>query len=152
MNNKYIKPEKDISTLLSDENSTRLSEIVAKSKELQVLNTLLKQNLEAPLRDHCIVANFRDGTLVIAADSGAWSTQLRYLCPTLLEPLRKHKEFSSLCRIEFYVSPKDKVQRKDDNSGRLQPLNDQTVELLNQTADGIDDPDLHKALKKLAKR
>jgi len=151
MNDEFKKHEKEISDLLSEDSGTRLSQIVSKSKELQTLDKILNETLEAPLRDHCIVANFRNGTLVIEIDNGSWATQFRYLTPTLLEPLRKHKAFAGLSRIEFYISPETKKSiKKEEYTGPSPTLAEQTAELLNLTAEGIDDPELKAALKKLS--
>jgi len=152
MNNKYIPPEKDIDSLLSEEGETRLSALMSKSRELKVLDRILNETLDSPLRDHVIVANFREGTLVIEANSGEWSTHLRYLAPTLLEPLRKHKEFASLCRVQFYVSPKtsEKVSDQEETKKVLPTLETESIKLIKSTADGIDDPELSAALKRLA--
>ena len=50
--------------------------------------THVRAALPAPEKDHVVSVSYRDETLVVAMDSAAWSSRLRYAQQELLERLR----------------------------------------------------------------
>lgn len=79
---------------------------------LQQLTPLLNETLPLPLPDHCTLANYRQGRLIIAVSNQAIATRLRFLLPDLRQQLRKHPIFAGLVGIDFYITkpiPNSKV-------------------------------------------
>jgi hypothetical protein len=52
------------------------------------LGTQVREALTGPEKDHVISASYRDSTLIVIADSAAWSTHIRYAQQQLLERVR----------------------------------------------------------------
>ncbi len=63
-----------------------LSALERRAGQVLTLTGKVKQALPSPERDHVIAAVFHDDTLVITADSAAWTAQIRFA----IDDLRKH--------------------------------------------------------------
>ena len=85
-------------------NDTLLESYVQTAKRIAALSALLKEVLPAALRGHCEVANYKDGCLIIQANSAAWATQLRYLVADLQTRLSAIAPFKELTTIRYYVA------------------------------------------------
>ncbi|MCI0507710.1 MAG: DUF721 domain-containing protein [Gammaproteobacteria bacterium] len=95
---------RSIGHLLNNANAG-LANVIQRSKELQKLSTYLKNAVDAPLSEHIYVANIRDVTLVIGADSAVWHTRIKYLGPMILEQLKQVPGLENLQQIEFRIQP-----------------------------------------------
>jgi hypothetical protein len=80
-----------------------LKPLLKKLDELEKLQIFVKTQIEPPLNEHCRVANYRDGCLILTVDSAAFATRLRYEIPDLLEKLRSVPRFCGLKTIEFSI-------------------------------------------------
>jgi hypothetical protein len=67
--------------------SSESSRLFSRARALGELDALVHQLIPAPLNGHCRVLAVRDDTLIVAADSAAWATRLRYQCPQLAKHL-----------------------------------------------------------------
>lgn len=76
-----------------------------KIRQLQQLQQQVEPFIPQEIQSHCQVANLRDGVLVFALSSSAWSTSFRYLVPQLLSTLRQKAGLPQLSSIEFYIEP-----------------------------------------------
>jgi len=65
-------PQK-ISNILTN-GSPELSRILRQTYVLNTLNTILNQLLSEPSKRHCHIANVREQTIILHADSPAWAT------------------------------------------------------------------------------
>jgi hypothetical protein len=61
--------------------------LIARATLLAQYDERLRAHLPEPLDRHCVLANLRGNTAVLAADSAAWASRLRYLAPALLPRL-----------------------------------------------------------------
>lgn len=119
--------------------------VLQKAQRLQQMQTQLSQLLPADLAPHVTLTNLRGSLLLLSADSNAWAMRLRYLCPDLLAQLRQ--KGWPCQRIDIKVAtgyappPAPTVQRKLSPTAR---------QLLRQTAQHLDNPELAASLKKLA--
>ncbi len=77
---------------------------------LQAIDGQLRRLLAAPIVDHVRVANYRDGELVLQADSPAWRTRLRFAVPGLERELRT--SLGDLRRIRVTTRPQDLPQSR----------------------------------------
>jgi len=134
---------------LNSSNQT-LQQLVKKAERLLDLNQRLLEQLATPLKEHCKLANWRNGCLVIETDSAVWATQLRYSSPDLLERLRKIPEFYGLCSIHCYIRPAVSVADAEVHSSMS--LSPENAELIAATASGIEDKALSSALQRLARQ
>ena len=96
------KPEKTIRSLLNNNNG-QLGQLLKKNQQLETINALVQPLLDEELALHCQVANFREGCLVLQADSAAWATRLRYQIPVLLQALRTPDRLPNIATIRLIV-------------------------------------------------
>lgn len=76
--------------------SNNLGELLRHVQRLQRLTALLRDALPAPLKDHCCVANLRDGILILHADTPVWAHQLRYHLPQVLQHVALNERLEPL--------------------------------------------------------
>jgi hypothetical protein len=69
------------------------------------LQRLLESQLQPAAREHCHVASWREGSLLLIVTDGHWATRLRYQQKRLQRQLQAFDEFASLTRILFKVQP-----------------------------------------------
>lgn len=126
-----------------------LQPLFARAHRLQALNRLLRGALGAPLGPHVSLCNIRADTAVVAADSPAWLTQLRYLAPTVLHILQSQPGLESLRKVRFKVQPASEPMEPVAPPRRAS-LSPSGAEILKSAAEGMQDPALAEALRRLA--
>ncbi|MGH8448219.1 DUF721 domain-containing protein [Pseudomonas sp.] len=124
-----------------------LKAIFGHAQRLGHLQRLLESQLQPAAREHCHVASWREGHLLLIVTDGHWATRLRYQQKRLLRQLMAFDEFASLTRIQFKVQPSTQPQSA---TGQTMDLSENAAETLQATADGINDPGLRAALERLA--
>lgn len=126
-----------------------LGALVERGRLLTRLTESIRACLPVPCSEHCRVANFHDGQLVLAADSPAWSARLRFHAPELTR-LLKRQHGLGVRQVRVMVSPP--IDTLIPKRSARRDLSHKSAELLQQTAAGIDDPELRSALLRLAGR
>lgn len=124
-----------------------LKALFSHAQRLSHLQRLLESQLQPAVREHCYVASWREGSLLLVVTDGHWATRLRYQQKRLQRDLQALQEFSSLTRILFKVQPPT-VQSKAGE--RSIDLSISAGENIQATAEGISDPNLRAALERLA--
>lgn len=133
------------STLLRQARPLRL--LLNQAERLVHLQRLLESQLQPAAREHCHVASWRDGTLLLVVTDGHWATRLRYQQKRLQRQLQELEAFGNLQRILFKVQPPVAPPKRASNSTEL---SQNAAESLRDTAEGITDPKLRAALERLA--
>ncbi|MDN5508668.1 MAG: DciA family protein, partial [Pseudomonas sp.] len=82
-----------------------LKAIFGHAKRLGHLQRLLESQLQPAAREHCHVASWREGNLLLIVTDGHWATRLRYQQKRLQRQLMAFEEFAGLTRIQFKVQP-----------------------------------------------
>jgi hypothetical protein len=72
---------------LLGEPGSHLARLVSRAGRLAALDRDLRARLPRPLADHCQVANLRENSIILHADSPVWAARLRYQRAMLLEAL-----------------------------------------------------------------
>ena len=124
-----------------------LKAIFVQAQRLSHWQRLLDSQLQPAAREHCHVASWREGTLLLIVTDGHWATRLRYQQKRLQRQLQAFEEFANLTRILFKVQPPTVQQGA---AGHTMDLSNQAAETLQATAEGISDPNLRAALERLA--
>lgn len=124
-----------------------LRAIFRQAERLTHLQRLLESQLQPAAREHCRVASWREGCLLLVVTDGHWATRLRYQQRRLQRQLVMFDEFASLTRILFKVQPPAPPQGAATHTIDLS-IN--AAENIQATADGISDPKLRAALERLA--
>ena len=124
-----------------------LRAIFRQAERLTHLQRLLESQLQPAAREHCRVASWREGCLLLVVTDGHWATRLRYQQRRLQRQLMGFDEFASLMRIQFKVQPPAPPQGAATHTIDLSP---DAAENIQATAEGISDPKLRAALERLA--
>lgn len=124
-----------------------LKALFDQAQRIDRLQHLLDNQLPPAARDHCRVASFREGTLVLVVGDGNWATRLRYQQRRLQQGLSRLPEFAGLARIAFKVRPDASVPAP---SRPVPELSEAAACSLRAAAEGIADPRLREALERLA--
>ena len=98
MNKKRPKPLND----LTDSAQGSLRYLLDNLAKIKQTDRLVKHKLPEELKDHCRVINIRDNSIVLAANSAAWATRIKFNLPTLLSQLRADG-FAGLSKIELII-------------------------------------------------
>ncbi|WP_191487178.1 DUF721 domain-containing protein [Pseudomonas sp. FEN] len=124
-----------------------LKAIFGHAQRLAHLQRLLESQLQPAAREHCHVASWREGSLLLIVTDGHWATRLRYQQKRLQRQLQAFDVFDGLTRILFKVQPPTVPQGA---VGHTMDLSVNAAQTIQDTADGISDPNLRAALERLA--
>ena len=127
--------------------SDRLSQICNHTEVIYKLQITLRKNLDDPLDKHVVVADYRQKTLVLHTDSGAWAAKLRYLTPEIITAFKG--ELPELRTIRIKVVLPDPPNQTSRRAVKVSP---DTVDGIRQVADKIADKALRSTLYNIAKR
>ncbi|AYC34186.1 DUF721 domain-containing protein [Pseudomonas cavernae] len=126
-----------------------LQALFNQAERLTHLQHLLDSQLQPAAREHCHIASWREGCLLLIVTDGHWATRLRYQQRRLQRQLQGFDEFANLTKILIKVQPPSGNSR---GNGRSINLSVNAAEAIQATADGISDPKLRAALERLASR
>jgi hypothetical protein len=138
-------PAKAPSALLRE--ARPLQSLFSEAQRLSLLQQLVEGQLEPAAREHCKVATWREGHLVLIVSDGQWATRLRYREKRLLKQLGELAEFSGLQRISLKVRPPVSAPQA---AARQVSLSADAARSIQASAEGISDPQLRAALERLA--
>jgi hypothetical protein len=125
--------------------------LIERAQRLQALTEVLRAGVDPVLAGHITLVNLRDDSAIIAADTPAWLATIRYLQPTFLQLLRAQPGLAGLRQIQFKVQPASGPEPTDPAAHRA-ALSASGARILEGAAAGIQDPDLARALRRLATR
>lgn len=124
-----------------------LKALFNEAQRLAHLQRLVESQLQPAAREHCHVASWRGGCLLLIVTDGHWATRLRYQQRRLQRQLQALEEFATLTKILFKVQPQSSNSR---GTGRTLRLSKAAAENIQASAEGISDPKLRAALQRLA--
>ncbi|MFU6378131.1 DciA family protein [Metapseudomonas otitidis] len=140
-------PARSPVALLKEEKPLRA--LFDQAQRIDHLQRVLEGQLQPAAREHCRVASWRDGCLLLIISDGHWATRLRYQQRRLQRQLQALEEFANLTKIIFKVQPSRSAGRTPSQGAALSAY---AAESLQSTAEGISDPRLRAALERLASR
>ncbi len=127
--------------------SRPLQALFDQAQRIAHLQALVDVQLEEAAREHCRVASWRDGCLLLLTSNGHWATRLHYQQRRLQRQLQVLPEFAGLLKIQIKVRP---PTGQVEYVGRKSELSSAAADSLNSAAEGISDPKLRAALERLA--
>lgn len=125
-----------------------LQALLGAAQRLGKLQALVETQLEPAAREHCLVASWQDGCLLLLTSNGHWATRLHYQQRRLQRALQQLPEFAELQKIQIKVRPPNTPVAYQSNSVELSAV---AAESLQTAAEGISDPKLRAALERLAR-
>lgn len=141
---KHIKTPRTLGSFLGKDRHLR--HLVEQAKANSTLLETVQQWLPAPLHLHCHAAHVHDGQLVLYTDSPAWVMRLRFSAPQILEGLRKTLPNLRGIRVRVQLAEQTRQRKR-----RRPQLPDSARELLRETAENLDNPELSAALQRLSR-
>ena len=138
-------PAQPPAALLRQNRPLRL--LLNQAERLEHLQRLLESQLQPAAREHCHVASWRDGTLLLLVTDGHWATRLRYQQKRLLRQLQELEAFGNLKRILYKVQPPLVPAKR---GGNHVVLSNNAAMSIRDSAQDIADPKLRAALERLA--
>lgn len=139
-------PAKTPKALLQDNKSLRA--LFSAAQRLSKLQALVEAQLEPAAREHCQVASWHEGCLLLLTSNGHWATRLHYQQRRLQRLLQVLPEFTGLQKIQVKVRPPN---TQVAYQGSKVTLSESAAESLNCAAEGIEDSKLRAALERLAR-
>ncbi len=145
MRDRARRPE-SLAKVLNDSGSGVLGELLAHARRLRDLDQRLAACLPADLAPHCRVADYRDESLTLGADSPLWASRLRFGVPLIQAALGLESRCSVRVRVLIPIT--------DPHQRRLpQPaISAASRAWLRHTAELTEDAALRAAWLKLADR
>jgi len=129
---------------------TPLGRLMAAGRRLGLANEALDEFLDEPLKGRVIVARASGETLILVAESPAWSARVRYLTPQILDHLRSRLNNPRLNRVKIVTRP---TELPADPPARPRPrLSSRSAALLECVARSSDNQALARILQRLAGR
>jgi hypothetical protein len=122
-------------------------DLISKSQEQHALLLQVRRLIPAPLNSHCAAAIKKNTQLVIYVDSSTWASRLRFSVRDLTKQLKSENISVERIRVRVIIKTKAAVTKR----GPLRKMTPDNASIINQTADGIADPSLRAALKRLGK-
>lgn len=132
-----------------------LAILVTRTRQLQRLTRLLREQLDETLAPHCYIGNLEPNYLTILVDSAAWASRLRFESSQLPDKLRSvHPAFARLehIKVKIITDLRAEAPKTDSQDVHRPHLNFENAQIINSLADSIEDTDLQDALHRLARR
>lgn len=141
-------PSKKLQHYLTDITAKHLA-VPSNLRLLPVWRTLWKQCAEEPLATHTHPVHYVDGCLILHADSSVWVSKVLHQRPRLIRRLRAHAP-APLTDLHVRVA-RTPYRSAVDRLPQLR-LSQAARDCINTFADGITDPELRAALRRLGRK
>ena len=112
-----------------------LQPLLERAQILQSLTRVLREALDPVIADHISLVNLDNDTAIVAADTPAWLTKVRYLAPILLQQLQQQRGLHGLRKVQFKVQPV--METPPAPPARRAVLSTNSAQLLDSAASGI---------------
>ena len=126
-----------------------------KLSELEMINNVVQQVLDAKTKKHCVVANVKKDTLILSTTSPTWKHQIRFLQFEILAQLQRISRFSFITKIKTIVDSLDcnELIKHDSNKLLEKPsISSHSAQIITDMASDIKSKKLSDSLKRLAEK
>lgn len=130
-------------------NNHSLNWLIQKARKLREFDQQLKAVLDQKLLDHCKVANYQDGCLVICADNPSSATLLRFQVPELIEKLRHQPGLGQLSSIKCQIEIKQ--EKENIKLADVWPVSEAIITELKASAGSLSNLKLRDSIEQLVK-
>ncbi len=122
--------------------------VLRHSATLRHAADIVERCLPSTLRGHFQIANYRENTLILHADSATWATKLRYSTQDLSSNLAKHQYFRHIQRVRVKVCPH---YERNTRTSRRSIMSEYAASALEDLAEVVTNPQLASSLRRLAR-
>lgn len=148
-----MKPEKPLNLVLHQLANQNLPMLSYKLQQLYYLNAYLVPFLDPALQPHVQVADYKETSLYFQISSSVWATKFRYSLPQLLAKIKTLPELKHIEQVHYFLASNDynNINLKNEQNNPLR-LSQSNIQVIEETAKTVSDPDLKEALLRLANR
>jgi len=129
------------------EKNSPLGKLLHRASNILTHQETVRSVLEPSCREHCWLANYRNGTLFLQTDSSAWGARLRMQQRAIVQQLKNTAVFAALHSVKVSVQPS---YTTESTTRTAKKISAQNAEQIMETAQDTDDPALKAALTRLA--
>lgn len=140
------KSPKPVADLFSTTTALGQSWVLKRALQLATLEARLLPTLPAQLRDHCRIANIRDGVLVLQTDSPTWATKAKFAVADLVSQAKA--QGLPVQRVRVTVRTGDSPPK---HAPRRAAMPKSAAAMLDDLANTVTNPGLAASLRRLAK-
>lgn len=129
-----------------------VADLVTKAHFMGKLNQEFLKNIPAPINLHVQLAYINGNKLHVIADTPAWATKFRFMSAHIIPTLKKNIQYFQYVK-EITVSTRPintKVEKTKIAKSRY--LSSEAKRCLENMAESLDNIDLQRSLRRLAKR
>lgn len=141
-------PSKKLQHYLTDITAKHLA-LPSNLRLMPVWHVLWKQCTDEALAAHTHPVHYVDGCLILHADSSVWVSKVLHQRPRLIQRLREHAP-AALTDLHVRVG-RTPYRSTSDRLPSLR-LSEAARSCINAYADGVADPDLQAALRRLGRK
>ena len=145
---------RSLNKLFAETDGSPLAEVIAKTARLKSIREQILDYIPASLRPLIDLAEDNHGTLTLVCQSGTVANRLRFMETQLLTQINSNQRLPQLQGIKTVVRSNKLPAghyRPTKGAGKYCPtMSDATAALIEQTSSAVSNPELAKALKKLA--
>ena len=129
-----------------------VADLVTKARFMGKLNQEFLKNIPAPINLHVQLAYINGSKLHVIADTPAWATKFRFMSSHIIPTLRKNIQYFQYVK-EVTVSTRP-VNSREEKVKKASPryISSEAKNCLENMANALDNEDLQRALRRLAKR
>lgn len=131
-----------------------LQAIMAKVKQLEILNQKVSVYLNPKIMQYCHIANLLEHRLIMIAANSTIATELRFQTSDLLRKFKHDPILQDIKGIQCKVSPdlvKSEAKPIQRQSRKMQLLSKETAEIIRSSAELLDDANLREVMLRIAK-
>ena len=133
-------------------NKGGVADLVTKAKFMGKLNQEFLKNIPTPINLHVQLAHIHGTKLHVIADSPAWATKFRFMSAHLIPTLKNNIQYFQYVK-EITVSARPVNAKKEKRKVPKERGISYTAKMcLESMAEGLDNKDLEKSLRRLAKQ
>ncbi|MDP3561959.1 MAG: DUF721 domain-containing protein [Legionellaceae bacterium] len=95
----------------------KLTQICLQATQLKKISAIVFDYMPENLHNHCRVASFQNGCLLLTTNDAVWASQLRYIIPELRDKLRSEAKLYQLASIKISVD----IEQEERNTLQAPP-------------------------------
>ncbi len=129
-----------------------VADLVTKARFMGKLNQEFLKNVPAPVNLHIQLAYINGSKLHVIADSPAWATKFRFMSAHIIPTLKKNIQYFQYVK-EMSISTRPiHLNVEKAKTARPRYISSEAKHCLENMAEGLNNVDLQRSLRRLAKR
>lgn len=129
-----------------------VADLVTKARFMGKLNQEFLKNIPAPVNLHVQLAYINGSKLHVIADTPAWATKFRFMSDHILPTLKKNIQYFQYVKEISITTRPIKIKEEKVKMASPRYLSSEAKNCLESMANGLENENLQRALRRLAKR